>query len=264
MTSTAHDREMQMAIIQSEIESVPLLSDPVEALSETCSLVKEFANSASILPKVLSLFASDNDDRYSGIRYARRDGNCFFRCVVFSLLESMLGDSELTARYLEQATELRTKLIEDYGDFVEDFCEAAIAVIHQIESGGCTTSEELYALATSHDSEYVIYFYRYAVSNYIRGHKDDFLPFVMGLNYENVEDFCRAEVDAVSSESDNVQVVAFARCFQLKIVVEYLDGSVGTRTTRHSFSGDSSGTGDNTSLVVTLLYRPGHYDLLYK
>ncbi|EKF28667.1 otubain [Trypanosoma cruzi marinkellei] len=264
MTSSAHDREVQMAIIQSEIESVPLLSDPVEALSETCSLVKEFANSASLLPKVLSLFASDNDDRYSGIRYARRDGNCFFRCVVFSLLESMIGNSELTARYLEQATELRKKLIEDYGDFVEDFCDAAIAVIRQIESGACTTSEELYALATSHDSEYVIYFYRYAVSNYIRSHKDDFLPFVMGLNYENVEDFCRAEVDAVSSESDNVQVVAFARCFHLKIVVEYLDGSAGTRTTRHSFSGDTSDTDDNTCLVVTLLYRPGHYDLLYK
>ncbi|ESL07446.1 otubain [Trypanosoma rangeli SC58] len=264
MASTSHEREVQMAIIQSEIEASPLLTDPVEVLSETCSLVKDFANNSLIFPKVLSLFAPDNDDRYSGIRYARRDGNCFFRCVVFALLEALLGDRALAAKYMEQAKNLHMKLVKDYGEFVEDFCDAAISAIGQIEAGICTTSEELYAMMNSSDFEYVLYFYRYAVSNYIRSHKDDFLPFVMGLNYENVDDFCRAEIDAVSSESDHVQVVAFARCFNVCIVVEYLDGSVGSRTTRHSFSGASGDANDATCVVLTLLYRPGHYDLLYK
>ncbi|RNF12402.1 otubain [Trypanosoma conorhini] len=264
MAATTHDREVQLAIIRSEIEASPLLTEHVEALSETCTLVREFANNSAMFPKVLSLFAPDNADRYSGIRYARRDGNCFFRCAVFALLEALLRDRALAARYLELARELTKKLKSDYGDFVEDFCDAAIAAIYEIESGSCTTAAELYALATSRDAEYMLYFYRYAVSNYIRAHGDDFLPFVMGLNYESVEEFCRAEIDAVSSESDHMQVVAFARCFDVRIVVEYLDGSAGTCATRHTFASGSSDANDDACIVLTLLYRPGHYDLLYK
>ncbi|KEG12775.1 otubain [Trypanosoma grayi] len=254
---SAEQREVQLAVIQSEIEAAPLLSEPVENLSESCTLVKEFANNSTLLPKVIALFT--DADRYSGIRYVRRDGNCFFRCAVFALLERTLGNEELAAGLQKRATALREKLIEDYGVFVEDFCEVALDVIQQIVSGKCTTSTALHALATREDSEYMLYFYRYAVSNYIRTHRDDFLPFVMGLNYDSVDAFCRAEVDAVASESDHVQVVAFAKCFQLHIVVEYLDGSEGTRTTQHTFSG-----GDDACAAVTLLYRPGHYDLLYK
>ncbi|ORC87704.1 otubain [Trypanosoma theileri] len=267
--SLSQQREEQLAIIQSEIETAPLISDPVEVLSETCHLVEEYANNSQIFPKVLSLFHRDTP--YTGIRYARRDGNCFYRCVVFALLEQLLGNPQMAQNFMQHITQLRTCLINDYGDFVEDFCDAAVGVVRKILDGSCANSNQLHTLATSGDSEYMLYFYRYAVSNYMRTHRDDFLPFVMGLNYDSVEAFCRAEVDAVASESDNMQVVAFAKCFHVSIIVEYLNGGEGDQTTEHFFSGfDDNNTGNNNSsdavpgTVITLLYRPGHYDLLYK
>ncbi|KAH9599383.1 Peptidase C65 [Trypanosoma melophagium] len=267
--SLAQQREEQLAVIQSEIEADPLLSDPVETLSETCHLVGEYANNSQIFPKVLSLF--NRDKPYTGIRYARRDGNCFYRCAVFALLEGLLGAPKMAQNFMQHITQLRTSLINDYGDFVEDFCDAAVGVVRHILDGKCTNSTQLHTLATSGDSEYVLYFYRYAVSNYMRTHRDDFLPFVIGLNYDSVEAFCRTEVDAVSSESDHMQLVAFAKCFHVRIVVEYLNGGEGEQTTEHVFSGvDNDNKSNNNGndiapeTVITLLYRPGHYDLLYK
>nr|CCC90562.1 unnamed protein product [Trypanosoma congolense IL3000] len=258
-----NDQEAQLAAIQSEINSVPQISREVEKLQDGCSLMLEFLDNNIVLSKVTSLWKGESG-RYTGIRYARRDGNCFYRSAAFAILEALVNDKKLATEFHKHISGISSRLVEDYGNFVEDFCHCALEVVEKIVSGKCTTVEQLYELSTDIDYEYTLYFFRYAVSNYIRSHEEDFLPFVMGLNYDSVNSFCAAEVDAVASESDNVQVVAFARCFKVCIVVEYLDNSEGSYTTRHTFGEGTTDSPEASWIEVTLLYRPGHYDLLYK
>jgi len=47
------------------------------------------------------------------------------------------------------------------------------------------------------------------------------------------------------------------------VAVEYMDGRMGEgeKVVQHEFGGGGDATGSRTG--VTLLYRPGHYDILY-
>ncbi|CBH11241.1 otubain cysteine peptidase, Clan CA, family C65,putative [Trypanosoma brucei gambiense DAL972] len=263
-TTDLEGRYAQLATIQSEIDAAPLLSPTVEKLGDGCNLMIEFSDNPPMLVKVVSLWRNE-ETKYKGIRYARRDGNCFYRSVVFGMHESLLNNKERAGAHLERITDLSRQVVADYGNFAEDFCHPAVEMAKKIESGECSTVEQLYELSTNGEAEYALYFYRYAVSHHIRTHENDFLPFVVGMGHETVSEFCSAEVDAVASEADNVQVVAFAQCFDVRVIVEYVDGREGDCTTRHTFQQkDSHDANEYTTIEVTLLYRPGHYDLLYK
>ncbi|NXP83438.1 OTUB1 thioesterase, partial [Tricholaema leucomelas] len=59
-------------------------------------------------------------------------------------------------------------------------------------------------------------------------------------------------------ESDHIHVIALARALQVPVLVEYMDrGGPGGATHPHIFP-------EGSQPRVCLLYRPGHYDILYK
>jgi hypothetical protein len=67
-----------------------------------------------------------------------------------------------------------------------------------------------------------------------------------------------------------VAIVALAECLGLCFEIEYLDGHPFTeKLVQHTINesdGDGGGGGDGTSVSkpkISLLYRPGHYDILY-
>ncbi|NXN98003.1 OTUB1 thioesterase, partial [Rhinopomastus cyanomelas] len=61
----------------------------------------------------------------------------------------------------------------------------------------------------------------------------------------------------MSKESDHIHVIALARALQVPILVEYMDRGAGGATNPHVFP-------EGSQPRVCLLYRPGHYDILYK
>ncbi|VEU42878.1 unnamed protein product [Pseudo-nitzschia multistriata] len=73
-------------------------------------------------------------------------------------------------------------------------------------------------------------------------------------------------------ECTMVGVLALAEAFRIRVDVEYMDGRPlgnGGKLTKHTFgvnaNDGSSLDGVNLGLLcITLLYRPGHYDILYK
>lgn len=76
----------------------------------------------------------------------------------------------------------------------------------------------------------------------------------------------------MGKECGMVQVLALAEAFGIRVKIEYLDG-------REMVMDNSGGNGDGgcdnrklmlhefgpdeSNLDITLLYRPGHYDILY-
>ena len=73
-------------------------------------------------------------------------------------------------------------------------------------------------------------------------------------------DFCGSEIESMGKESDEIQLVALSTYFEVNLKVVYVDQSPGNTPKVHNFDFAKS----HPSISMTLLYRPGHYDILYQ
>merc|ERR1719498_1164131 len=87
-----------------------------------------------------------------------------------------------------------------------------------------------------HASQAMVVALRCLCSSYLKHHKDGFLPYLDG--YDNIDDFCRVEVDPMRKDADNLQVIALASYYQVPALISYLDQSPGDECTVHKFPED--------------------------
>ncbi len=57
-------------------------------------------------------------------------------------------------------------------------------------------------------------------------------------------------------ESDHIHISALTKALDISVCVEYMDRGNGGQVNSHCFPEDSNPS-------IHLLYRPGHYDILY-
>merc|ERR1740124_961043 len=107
---------------------------------------------------------------------------------------------------------------------------------------------------TPMNDPYLITWLRYSTSLHLQLNQDNFLPYVM--EHGGVKHFCTTQVEPVKKEADQVQCIALSQFFKIPIRIYYLDQSSGGINC-HDFPHGSEPT-------VHLLYRPGHYDIIYK
>ena len=60
----------------------------------------------------------------------------------------------------------------------------------------------------------------------------------------------------MGKESDHIHIIALTSALGVGVRVEYMDRGEGDKCNHHDFPEDSQPS-------VILLYRPGHYDILY-
>lgn len=105
-------------------------------------------------------------------------------------------------------------------------------------------------------SDYCTWYLRVLTATYLKADPNRFLPYLEG--YMDIAAFCQAQIEPMGKECTMVQVLALAECFGVLCTIEYLDGHEFKDTlTQHTFGPEDSAT------KLTLLYRPGHYDILY-
>lgn len=75
----------------------------------------------------------------------------------------------------------------------------------------------------------------------------------------------------MGEESDHVHIIALSDALGVPIRIVYLDSSVGdggknVEVNSHDFTPSESPLPDREKMkpLVVLLYRPGHYDILYE
>ncbi|KAK4764673.1 hypothetical protein SAY86_025763 [Trapa natans] len=257
----------------SESEKNPLIGDK-EPLSV---LEAEYQSSCPVWVKKIKFLKQ----KFAAIRRARGDGNCFYRCFMFSYLEHILEtrDKPEVDRIKANVEESRRTLMGlGYADFTfEDIFELFLEQLECVLQGTDSIShEELVrkCRCPSHSNS-VVMFLRFVTAGEMRKRSEFFEPFVMGLASSNVEQFCRSSVLPMAEESDHVHIIALSSALGVPIRVVYLDRSTsdndGATVNHHDFvpsSGDSSASSSSSSSEVTepfmvLLYRPGHYDILY-
>ncbi|GBG87360.1 hypothetical protein CBR_g45420 [Chara braunii] len=125
-------------------------------------------------------------------------------------------------------------------------------------------------------SNCVVMCFRFFTSSEIQRRAEFFEPFIFGLSNMGVLQFCRCCVEPMGVESDHVHIIALSDALGVPVRVVYLDGSLSCGSDKsaevsvHDFvpketSSGKKATADGTQAVppVVLLYRPGHYDILY-
>ena len=77
--------------------------------------------------------------------------------------------------------------------------------------------------------------------------------------------FCQREVEPMGVECDHVQIAGLCEYLCIHVDIIYLDSSGSSPTMR--FPEAPAGAPEllpSSFPAITLLYRPGHYDLLYR
>lgn len=262
----------QTAIRAEEAEKTPFVGDK-EPLS---SLAAEYQSGSGILLEKIKVLG----EKYAAIRRTRGDGNCFFRSFMFSFLEHILESQDREeVDHVKSNVENCRKTLQSlgYADFTfEDFFALFLEQLESVLQGTGTSISQDELLVRSRDqsiSDYVVMFFRFVTSGEIRKRSEFFEPFIMGLTNATVEQFCKSSVEPMGEESDHVHITALSDALGVPIRVVYLDRSScdsgGVSVNHHDFTptvGDlpnASGSTETISPFITLLYRPGHYDILY-
>jgi ubiquitin thioesterase protein OTUB1 len=255
------DESQFMAEIHSEQNQFPLVG-PLRSPQEL-KLQYEEASSPFFVDGIDYL-----KDQYPTFRQIRGDGNCFYRSFLFAYLE------ELLTFYLDESrrddavkehdriksvlTDSQTFLVEQgyslatFVDFFEELSEL-------VEKLFGMSRETLLGAFLGVESSYYTWYMRLLTAGFLRKNADRFAPF---LNCD-VDEFCRNEVEPMDIECEEFQVRALCEHLGVCARIEYLDGKAlddqgQLRCIETASSGDAL-----CPFKVCLLYRPGHYDILY-
>ncbi|BAT86992.1 OVARIAN TUMOR DOMAIN-containing deubiquitinating enzyme 1 [Vigna umbellata] len=264
--------QQQYSIQADEAKKVPFVGDK-EPLS---SLAAEYKSGSPILLEKIKVL----DEQYAAIRRTRGDGNCFFRSFMFSYLEHIMEcQDQAEVDRIQPNVEKSRKALQTLGyadltfeDFFALFLEQLECVIQGKETS--ISHEELVIRSRDQSiSDYVVMFFRFVTSAEIQMRTEFFEPFILGLTNTTVEQFCKLSVEPMGEESDHVHITALSDALGVPIRVVYLDRSScdtgGVSVNHHDFmpvAGDlpnASCSSVKNIPFITLLYRPGHYDILY-
>ncbi|XP_030075729.1 ubiquitin thioesterase OTUB1 [Microcaecilia unicolor] len=219
---------------------------------ELSVLYKEYAVDDEIYQQKIK----DLHKKYTYIRKTRPDGNCFYRAFGFSHLEALLDDSKELQRFKEISAKSKEDLVtQGFTEFtIEDFHNTFMDLIELVEKRS-SISDILGAFNDQSISDYLVVYLRLLTSGYLQREHQFFQHFIEGGR--TVKEFCQQEVEPMAKESDHIHIIALAQALNVSILVEYMDRGEGGATNHHVFP---EGSVPN----VYLLYRPGHYDILYK
>ncbi|KAH3712055.1 ubiquitin thioesterase OTUB1-like [Dreissena polymorpha] len=197
----------------------------------------------------------DLKNRYDYVRKTRGDGNCFFRAFGFAYLEKLLTDQTDLKRFKDVAQNSKSELVKlGFPEFtIEDFHETFMEVVGKVENQ-CSLDELLETFNNQGLSDYIVVYLRLLVSGFLQKEADFYSCFIEGDR--SMKEFCNQEVEPMGKESDHIHIIALTNVLGVPVRVEYMDRGDSLRCNQHVFPEDSTP-------LVTLLYRPGHYDILY-
>ncbi|KAI0536848.1 peptidase C65 Otubain-domain-containing protein [Xylaria digitata] len=211
---------------------------------------------------------------YSHYRPIQGDGNCGYRAIAFAYFEILVqcGDLRLVQSELQRMTVLN-KYIEDVGGqdpgmlelMVSDTIDLFNDIIPVMSEGNDPMPLLLDRFNDPNASQCLVYHLRLLAGARLKGHRDQYEPYLD----TDVETYLATTVMPVNREIDHI-CVALVHAILLKPVnivlnIAYLDRSEGTEVNVHQFPEETNGQDLSTlGPVIYLLYRPGHYDILYR
>ena len=239
--------------LRQEIEmSTPLVSEeiPTSILMEDYKSNSEYSNSVKQIT-----------DKYKHMKKVRRDGNCFYRSFIFRLFEYICikNNKALYEHVIKKIKEAKD-LIERNGydwSFIQDFYNIFYMEFHHCFNSleACQISVRDYLDKLFSDKEkgnYLIYFIRFCIAAFLKENSFLYEVYVDGP----FANWITSEVEAIDHEADQIQIMACVNYFEIGVRIEYL----------HPFKNETMKFPEDKpddQIFITVLFTPGHYDLLY-
>lgn len=213
----------------------------------------------NFVPKIKEL-----DATYDSMRRLRGDGNCFYRAISYGLVESVASlESASQREALTQALDRQlSSLLQEAGfdrmAYEDFYAELLEALRDPVISSTNDHLAELWA-REPHRSHSLVVLLRLATSAYLRAHASEYEPFIWEAGLDMIG-YCQRHVECLGVESDQIHAIALGKALEVDLEIAYLDGSPGPLSCL-SFPAREA---REAPLRLSLLYRPGHYDLLYR
>ncbi|KAF2032260.1 cysteine proteinase [Setomelanomma holmii] len=214
--------------------------------------------------------------KYAYFRTCRGDGHCGWRAIAFTYFEALLRVGDASKFGQEEARLMSLgNLLDHIGyshDIWIDFAESAFELLRKLQLSiehmdGAAETILLDTFNDEGESMSIITYVKLLASAWVQTHADDFRHFVpMG----DVKAYCGNNIEPTQCEADNIGIAALTEALVkpagFGLEVWYLDRSPGEEINRsfYSESTDHHQMPIQNAPMLRLLYRPGHYDILYK
>ncbi|CAD6446064.1 cac4dda0-e91c-4847-ae3e-af6143c3ccf1 [Sclerotinia trifoliorum] len=248
----------------------PLVGDKRSSMAITEEYAKAdpiYVSKTSALPQ-----------KYSHYRPILGDGNCGWRAAVFSYFETLLGMGNRGQVEEELARMMSlNNLLTTAGGFdawlFEDMVDETIRLLRDVADVMDTSIQAAESLIldrfnNSETSNAIVYHCRLLASSWLKANPQNYQGFIPDGG--GIDQYRKDWLEPPNQEIDHlgmtllIDVLLKPAGFAVEIV--YLDRSEGTQVNSHMFQAeDSNGQPTNPAgPIIYLLYRPGHYDILYK
>ncbi|KFY04059.1 hypothetical protein V490_00003 [Pseudogymnoascus sp. VKM F-3557] len=216
---------------------------------------------------------------YSHYRRVLGDGNCGWRAIGYSYFETLqkLGSKDQLEKEIARMVSL-SNFIETWCGYqgwpFEDMREEVLNLLRDLAATvhlRPPSDEDSIILQRFNDEEVsnaIIYFFRLLASAWLKANSiayKDFIPDGLG-----VDNYSKSLIEPAKTEIEHLGMALLIDVLMkpvgIAIETVYLDRSEGTDVIKHIIRAeDESGIPIYAGVpLIHLLYRPGHYDILYK
>eukprot|EP00386_Alphamonas_edax_P003143 GDKI01009651.1.p1 GENE.GDKI01009651.1~~GDKI01009651.1.p1 ORF type:complete len:262 (+),score=65.88 GDKI01009651.1:56-841(+) len=241
--------DARMEELKQEAKKDPLVSEEKSLLE----LEGEYADNPAFVKHIQKL-----GDMYGKIRRIRKDGCCFYRSYLFGIIEYLLQQREERIPAFAALLESKKDLLAAAGyewTAIEFFVEALTDTLAELQS--CAANECTNRLMAAFNDEGVCncitFVGRCLTATHLKLNADMFEPFLEG--HANIIEYCSKEVDPMFVEAEQFQIMALSAILDYPVAVCSITANMEPVTNVFP---------EGREPVVHLLYRPGHYDLIYK
>ncbi|CAL1697925.1 unnamed protein product [Somion occarium] len=252
-------------------DTIPKDRPLIAPLAPMAVLRAEYENGNTIFVKQIDWLV---DKGYKGVRRTRGDGDCFYRSLAFAYVERIMhsDDPELNVMRAISTLETTPAMLSSVGfqelvfeDFFDIFKNLIMRIVQPEPGKSRLTARALFdTFNNPEESNSIVMYLRLLTSAQIRLDPEEYAPFLfhpeIGEPMETVT-FCENFVEAVGKEADHVQMTALTRALRVNVNVAYLDGHAH-KDGEIDVDFVQFENAPEPEDPITLLYRPGHYDIL--
>lgn len=255
--------DAQNEIIKKDVEKEPLISSALKI----SVLFEEYQNSENFLKKAVNL---DKVFARTTIRKARKDGSCFYRSFIFRLCELLCMGNHFFEKFkiFDKIKQFSKMMLQAGFEQIvfEDFESFFLEFLNAIRNGTINILNVQNSLSDKSTFDYYVMYLRFAISAYIRTSGALFEMYFESDH--DLKQFCSKEVEPIDAEADQLQIISLFNLFEIPIRIYYMDNNQNEIPTAFSLPDLDKNTVENvkqtqSTYLIQLLYRPGHYDILY-
>ena len=264
------EQEHKMAQAQAQALELEQNAQPMIGVVETCdNLVPLYQNNPQqgrFLDGIHSLSKT-----FSGMRRVRGDGNCFYRAFLFSYLENIISRLPSSGAELERFKRVivgsKSELVAvGYDEFAfETFYDMILELLEKVAVGGEQAASNLLDAfqEESGESDYYVWYMRLVTACALKRDAERFQPFIPDSSCADIGEFCARCVEPMKTECEHLQILALTEFLGVEVHIHYLPCPEGEPMVVHKFQErDPGSTSEGNGFFVSLLYRPGHFDVL--